>query len=298
MSFVGDIFKTIAGSFTPDAPQVPGKSPEELALLSEQTAILREQRDQLSKSLQQQNLLQPLLFGELGIQEKKDASGNVIGYEKAPLTPDQQKRADLESRFLDLSLGQLEGVDPAQSAEINKLLGERSLAALKGELPADPGLLRSLDDEEQRLREQLRAQLGPGFETSTPGIQALAEFTKRKTEIIAGAKRGDLTMAEGLGLARGASNMGEAAGATDITERLRNTRFGGIMDTGKSTLPFVNVGTSLAGGFAGPLSSWADQTNKQFQANSMRTEMEMQTLTGFGQLMGQIFGGTPKGPAK
>ena len=65
------------------------------------------------------------------------------------------------------------------------LTTQQAIEALQGKVETDPTLMRQFDEEEGKLREKLRRQLGPGYETSSPGIQALSDFSKRKTEGIA-----------------------------------------------------------------------------------------------------------------
>lgn len=78
---------------------------------------------------------------------------------------------------------------------------QQAVEALRGEVETDPTLLRQFDEQETVLRERLRRQLGPGYETSTAGIQALQAFERQKAEAIAGYTR-DLAsqrLSEGLG---------------------------------------------------------------------------------------------------
>ena len=44
-------------------------------------------------------------------------------------------------------------------------------------------LERELTEERTLLESRLRQQLGPGFATSTPGIQVLADFDQRAIEL-------------------------------------------------------------------------------------------------------------------
>lgn len=76
--------------------------------------------------------------------------------------------------------------------ELENLILERSAKALKGELPIDQGLLSDLASREELTREGLRRQLGPGFESSTPGIQALKEFETFRGATLDAARRGDI----------------------------------------------------------------------------------------------------------
>lgn len=60
----------------------------------------------------------------------------------------------------------------------------RAEQAMQGNLPVDPGLQRQLEQEELQLRNQLQASLGPDYATSTPGMAALTDFAKRRTEVL------------------------------------------------------------------------------------------------------------------
>lgn len=62
------------------------------------------------------------------------------------------------------------------------LQNESLVRALKGEEPVDATLRHAWDEREQTLRERLRRQLGPDYETSTPGEQALANFDRERGE--------------------------------------------------------------------------------------------------------------------
>lgn len=260
MGFVGSLFKSPKTNVV-----FPGRSPEETALLQEQTAILRQQQQQLQESLRQQNLLQPLLFGQLGIREVRDAAGNVTGYERAPLTPEQQQQAQIESK-----------------------LRERTLAALEGNLPVDPALERSIEEGRGTLGETLRRNLGPGFETSTPGIQALAEFGKRAEELRFGARTGTLTTAEALAGAREARKL-QREGQT----------FGQAFNLAGQDLPFIQTGTGIGSSFSGPLSNMlkdrellAQTRAASVQAALKKYDIQLkESLDLAGTLFGGLFGG-------
>jgi hypothetical protein len=76
---------------------------------------------------------------------------------------------------------------------------DRYKKGLAGELPVDPGLERSLTENEATLREKLRSQ---GLEeTSTPAIQSLAELRKRNEELRYAARRGEISAGEQQGYA-------------------------------------------------------------------------------------------------
>ena len=184
----------MGGSDAPPPP--PGPSASEVALQTSQKELLDLQRKQIEKSAKEQELLSPILYKTLGIEPQYDQQGNVTGYKEGALA---ERKRGIEGMFLD-----------------------RSEAALKGELPINPALTRDLDEQEGTLRERLYKQLGPGWETSTPGIEALSNFNKRKNELFDASRRGDLTLSESLSLAREGSGL--------------NT-FGATMSAGNRFLP-------------------------------------------------------------
>lgn len=155
--------------------KVPGPSAEEVALQKEQLSILKQQRAE-------QQLLAPILYKQAGLQPTLDAQGNVTGFSEIP-DPNADLRKSVEGQLL-----------------------KRSQAALAGDLPIDPALTRELDLQKNITMEDLRKQLGPGFSTSTPGIEALRNLSESQTNLRESARRGDITLAESLGVARSSSN--------------------------------------------------------------------------------------------
>jgi hypothetical protein len=109
------------------------------------------------------------LLKELGFEEVQTEDGPQFQFKKTP--------ADLKRQ------------------EAEQLLLDRQLKALRGELPVAPGLLRDLGKQQQVLKEQLRRNLGEGFATSSPGIEALANFNQRRNEVLEAARRGDIQQA-------------------------------------------------------------------------------------------------------
>lgn len=101
-----------------------------------------------------------------------------------------------------------EYIDPAlqeNKREIERRQTERSLKALRGELPVSETLKKELELGKNRLNEKLYRQLGPGYELSTPGQMAAREYDTMATQLKEGEQRDMLTTAEALSLNRGAS---------------------------------------------------------------------------------------------
>lgn len=213
------------------SPKAPKESDEEKALKQEQTDILRQQRDIIERQVRQQDLLAPFLYKQLGLTPTFDENGEITGFTQAD--------------------------DPlaAQEKEIQKSFLDRTQAALRGELPQDPALLSELDKQEKELNESLRKQLGPGYMTSTPGQEALANFSKKKAELMSAASRGDLTLAETLGLARGGSNQARVG---DFLQRT----------SGINQLPLSSAGAfgAAAGGYSSLLNRFQNERGMALQA--------------------------------
>lgn len=237
----------------------PEPTPEERELQAEQLSILRESRTLQQEQLRVQNLLLPLFF---------EASGFEPTFE--------------EGRLTDITRAEPTELDTLRS-QIEKGFLERSAAALSGDLPINPALERELQEGEETLRERLRKQLGPGFETSTPGIEALAQLRQRSTELREGARRGDLTLAEQLSLARSGE---QQATTQDFLNRL----LGGanFFSSSLGTLGGISsqINPILNRGFA--------ERQGQFQANLENQSTLFGDLLGLGGTLGGAFlgGGT------
>src|SRR5262249_62266018 len=56
-----------------------------------------------------------------------------------------------------------------------------------GNLDVDPAMVQQLGQQEQLFREQMRRQLGPDWETSSPGIEASNRFQQMKQTTLGSA---------------------------------------------------------------------------------------------------------------
>jgi hypothetical protein len=172
--------------------KVPPPSPEERALQASQKEMIDLQRDILLQQQQQNKVLLPFLADQEGFSITQDANGNILSISKKD--------------------------DPlaAQAKEIQGLLQERSLKALKGELPVDPGLERDLASQKEQLRNKLASQFGPGFETASPAIEALNRYDESANILREGARTGQLTLAEQLGITREQQNEFSRQSSQDV----------------------------------------------------------------------------------
>ena len=160
----------------------------QLAAITQQTAqsnqLFQDIVPGLQKQAKLQDLLQPIAFEQAGLTPQYDASGQIVGFTQDPM------QATLKG----------------QGQQIQQQLNQRTLDALAGNLPVDPGLERNLSQQEAQLHNSLFAQLGPGYATSTPGQQALTNFAQRADELRYGARTGQLTLGQQLSLAQGQDN--------------------------------------------------------------------------------------------
>lgn len=165
-------------------PQLKQQYADQLAF---QRQAMEYQQRQMAQDEERQRL-QPLLYEASGVRPIYDESGKITSF---ALTDEAQARKDYENQLL-----------------------EHQRKALAGELPVDPTLERALTEGEQQLRAQLQAQLGTGYETSTPGIQALEQYRQRAAEARSSVAHGQLTSGQGLLQTQTAMNQEQMARAT------------------------------------------------------------------------------------
>lgn len=124
----------------------------------------------------------------------------------------------------------------------NGLMTAEDLASSRGEGPINPAIEESIKAGEVQLRDQLRRELGPGYETTEAGRRALGEFQKQaQSQRFEGAQQG-LTMRlasrqQGLAEAMAGYN---AAGSSLDRER-------GAFITGSQYLTSLNAADYQAG---------------------------------------------------
>jgi len=212
----GESFPVMAGgSGDVKIPPPPAPTPEETALMKLQEQAAQQQID---------------------IAGQQQSFGNFLtaqmGYQYDPTTKSYTE------------------IPGNKQAEIRQLTQDRYLAALKGELPVDPALERSLTEQEQKLRAGLEKNLGSGYETSSPGQNALADFNKRAEELRYGVRTGELT----------------------TSAALQQSQYG---LTGQAASPIgqaANTYGAAAGTAQMPLSDLAHQRDLEFQAR-MQSEL-------------------------
>jgi hypothetical protein len=214
---------------------------------------------------QQQKLLAPFMYKQLNLKPITNDAGDIVGFEEldpSVADPNYYIKRQIEKGFLD-----------------------RTLAALRGELPVDPALVTDLNRQEEALREVLRKELGPGYELSTPGARRLEEFNLRKNQLLEGARRGDLTLTEQLQQAREMSNM-----------NIQAARFGLMAQPYMNASQLANQNQTLAGTFINQgLQRGLAERQMALQASIANAQSKAQMIgsiaQGVGSLAGMSFGG-------
>lgn len=265
---------TLGGAATNSSSSTSASgSAEEQALRAAQLDLVNRQRDIAAEMLRRQNLMEGELMRAQGYEQVLGPDGQVSGY---------RPTADLTAR-------------QNSENEINDLMRTRTLAALKGELPVDPALERSIGENRATLEAQLRGNLGSGYATSTPGQTALADYDKRAEELRMAQRKDQLSTGEGIRLA------GE-----DLSNRISSSRFGNIMGLGNVPSGAAGLYSQAGAGLTPSLANILGNTNAgvqrylgelgsagnmfgQVSANN-RTSQQLAAAdnAGFGQLVGSL----------
>ena len=239
-------------------PPPPVKSVQELEQISLQNDLLKTQIAQNERSLTILNeQIETQRAQEAEVREAfEETFGGFAGALKTQaesLEAAQRREEKTLQIFEDFLTG-------AEDDELNQLereialeAGERTLAGLRGELPVDPALERDLANRKEEVKERLLRQLGPGFETSSPGIETLARFDEEAQVVRSAVRQGQLTTNEAVAL-------GRTQAASDRQTRFLNTlsQFGTFPTSGVNPSAVLNTQPGLPasiGATAGLLNS-------------------------------------------
>lgn len=319
------------------SPKVSAPKPtaEEKALQREQTELLRSQREILLLQQKQQAAMLPLFAKQLGLTLDIDPETGVI--KSATELPEFAKQRELQEQLMEKTLEDLLAGNPLeaqqeellglqlaaqkeemtgplamQRKEIEGLLNERSLKALRGELEVDPALERDIRNQRETLRERLQNQFGSGFEGSSPGIEALQRFEESAEVLRSQARRGELTLAEQLSVARQGADIAQGGSGIAATQaRLPGIdplaaggfAFGMGQGNQQSQTQLRSVLASplgiagglgqVAAGFQMPIGSMQQDRQMQLNASIVNAQNQTSMMGGIGSLFGSIFGALP-----
>jgi len=171
----GDI--AIEGTKGGGSVNVPGPTPQQIEAQNLQNQLLKQQVELQQRQYGEQQVIAPMLYQQMGYTPQYDSTGKLTGLTQTP-----EMAAQMQAKN-----------------QINEAYNQRQLAALRGELPVDPGLMIDLNRQEAAQKATLASQFGQGGQGGTGATQSMDTFNARKMAILEGARRGDLTLAEQLG---------------------------------------------------------------------------------------------------
>lgn len=220
----------------------PGPSEQELKLLDMQIEYLEQMGEDTAA-------LRPYLLASMGLKEDKE--GNMT------------KMTD-EEYYESLSELDQRGYDVAMAA------AERSLKAYAGELDISPALEKSLGQRKEELEVGLSQKLGPDWQSTTAGIQAMAQFTETSNLIREEVRSGIITNEGAMTLA-----------SLDYMS--------GIGETSMAGFPGQQMGGifGAAGALAG---QYGQERQRRWQAGAYGAKLETERQAGLMSALGQLGG--------
>ena len=156
----------------------PAPSREERQLQEANKEMIDLQRHILERQQEQNKVLLPFFAEQQGYNVTMSKGGRITSISER-FDPDKEVKKQIERE-----------------------LDQRSLKALRGELPLDPGMERDLASQRKELENRLSSQFGPGFSTASPAQEALQRYDESANILREGARTGQLTLAEQLGITR------------------------------------------------------------------------------------------------
>lgn len=179
----------IHGATSSDGPPPPSAAQD--AATAAQTQIMQQQ---LAIARQQQayaNAIGPMQLAQGGYDIQPMTDPN------APLQDGQYMIPIGGKKYIVSQRGDLANLQRLNT-QVATAGAERALKASKGELDVDPGVEQDLTRSRTSLQEELLKRLGPGYETSDPGIRAMNEFDRQAKSIRFQVRYGELSNADAL----------------------------------------------------------------------------------------------------
>jgi hypothetical protein len=245
------VIRPISGGGGGSAPR---PSAEERELQRTQTELLRQQQALLQEQLRRQDLLAPLLFQRSGITPLYDDSGRLIGFQAAPPDPQEQLLRQLSEESL-----------------------RRALAAQRGELPVPSTIERALQRQEMTLREQLLRALGPGYEQTSAGIEALQKFRESAEAQREAFRHGEMKLAQAMGLEATQESQRLLEAFLKRSASINLLPFGGASSLGDVAKGFGQLSEALS--------------RERWERAKMEAQQSAALASGLGTLGGAVLGG-------
>jgi hypothetical protein len=283
--------------------EAPQQTPQEAALIAQQTALLQQQQQIYADAYSQYQMLQPVLMEQAGIIPTYGEGGKITGYELAPEKPEDAALRELtlstltgSNQLVQQQLADLQANAPLR-ADVEQATLERTLAALEGTLPVDPTLMDELDKAERELEERFASQLGPGYQTSSPYIEAKNDFVRTKEATLEAARRGEITTLGTLGFNMGSNTAGIAQGASTsglpayaANQNAMQQLLGNVTSLSQQPLTYGSAYGNVVQGLNSPLQSYQFDRNLQYQASAAEAQANAQMWGGLFSGAGSIAG--------
>jgi hypothetical protein len=166
------------GDDPPPTPQPTPKTQDELDLQHEQLIEARRSNELAATQGKEQEAFAGRYYANQGIRKVVDPTTGAITFEDIP-------EAELPQ-------------DVQDTLKVGRLANARSIAGLEGRLPVGDAVTNDWDRGEQQLISRLTEQFGPGWENSTGGSRAMAEFRRARTSTEDAVREGRITGAEAI----------------------------------------------------------------------------------------------------
>jgi len=207
------------------SPSYPQPSAEEKELQSMQLQMLKEDRELT-------NLVTPAILAQSGW---KMVTGEGGKKDIVKMT-DEERRSYLTT-------------EQAADEELIRKYQQRQLDALEGKLPISPAMEESITKQQGLLSATLAGRLGPGWATTTPGIQAMTQFNQAAE------------------LAREEARRGQIGQGSDILNQSMQLYQPGLRGGALSSVaPLGQMSGAIQGRVPGLLQPYQQQRMGQFQA--------------------------------
>jgi len=205
------------------------------------------QLDEAKYQKQLREQLTPYVLRQAGM--KMDEAGNIV-----PMS-EQERLAGMTE-------------EERMQYDLSKLASQRSMQALKGELPLSQAVEQEIAKQGQQLNDYMSRKLGPNWRQTTPGVQALAEFNAKANALREEQQYGRLGALEGINQAQ-AGLLGGMRGAS----------------AGYATSPFA-WSQGLMSGAGAAQQPWMFDRQMQMQAQLANQQSKSGMMAGLGSLLG------------
>lgn len=277
---------------TPDLYRLAGYEPEYDQGSIDEAVAARSRADEASSRFGAARAKLDSLTGAAGKRELKSRLAGLKGKERRQARKAFKKERRHTRQDLRISRGQMDtlgmvagaaeanagritglkrvGLGDETDREIDRLMGERALNALRTGESDDPRLNRELAEQEGEIRARLARQFGADYENTTGGQMALNAFRRGKRESLADFARKDIGYeSERVGL-RGALAR-NAAAEMGLTLMPSQARFSSAESLGNIAARFQNFNQMLQHDRLAQFESQTLKAQAEYDAEAQRT---------------------------